>query len=69
MSEYLITEVNCETGKVTERKMTADETKQRAADDAIYAKYKADEVAQAEAKTALLAKLGITADEAKLLLS
>jgi hypothetical protein len=69
MSEYLITEVNCETGKVTEREMTADETKQRAADDAVYAQTKANELAQAQAKTALLAKLGITADEAKLLLS
>ena len=67
MSEYLITEVNCETGQVTERKMTADEAKQRAADDANYAKLKANELAQSEAKTALLIKLGITADEAALL--
>jgi hypothetical protein len=70
MSEYLITEVNCETGQVTERKMTADEAKQRAADDAIYAAYKNAQV-QAEAnKVAAQSKLealGLTADDLKAL--
>jgi len=66
-------EVNCETGEVTERPLTAEELAQREADAA---KFEADRAAQeAEAtqkaaeKAALLAKLGITADEAKLLLS
>jgi hypothetical protein len=65
-------EVNCETGEVTERPLTAEELAQREADAA---KFEADRVAQeaeeaqkAAEKTALLAKLGITADEAKLLL-
>ena len=65
-------EVNCETGEVTKRELTADELAQREADAA---KAESDRVAQeAEAtqkaaeKVALLAKLGITEDEAKLLL-
>jgi hypothetical protein len=69
MSEYLITEINCETGQVIERKMTADEAKQRAADDAAYAQAKIDEAEKETAKAKLLTKLGITAAEAKLLLS
>jgi hypothetical protein len=66
-------EVNCETGEVTERPLTAEELAQRKADAA---KFEADRLAQeAEAtqkaaqKAELLAKLGITADEAKLLLN
>lgn len=66
-------EVNCETGEVTERPLTADEI---AANEAAAAQAEADRAAQeAEAaqkaaeKAALLAKLGITEDEAKLLLS
>jgi hypothetical protein len=69
MSNYLICEVNCETGEVIEREMTAEEAKQRALDDAAYAKAKTDEEAKAAEKAALLNRLGITADEAKLLLS
>jgi hypothetical protein len=64
--------VNCSTGEVTELELTAEETAQRAKDAADYAKAKADEDAaatdRATAKTALLAKLGISADEAALLL-
>ena len=66
-------EVNCETGEVTERPLTADELAQR---EAYAVAAESDRVAQeAEAtqkaaeKAALLAKLGITADEAKLLLA
>lgn len=66
-------EVNCATGEVIERPLTADEI---AANEAAAAQAEADRVAaeadaqaKAEAKTALLAKLGITADEAKLLLA
>ena len=65
-------EVNCATGEVIERPLTADEIK---ANEAAAAQAEADRVAaeaEAEAKAAakaeLLAKLGITADEAKLLL-
>ena len=66
-------EVNCATGEVTERPLTAEEI---AANEAAAAQAEADRAAaeadaqaKAEAKTALLAKLGITEDEAKLLLA
>ena len=66
-------EINCETGIVTERDLTADEI---AANEAAQAQAEADRAAaeaeaatKAVAKDALLTKLGITADEAKLLLS
>jgi len=66
-------EVNCATGEVTERPLTAEELAQREADAAAFAARKAEEDAKAasdaEAKAALLTKLGITADEAKLLLA
>lgn len=59
---------NVETGEVIEREMNADELAQYEADQ-IRAAEKAKEKAEAEAKRqALLDKLGITADEAKLLL-
>ena len=66
-------EVNCATGEVIERPLTADEI---AANEAAQAQAEADKAAadkeaaaNAVAKAALLAKLGITADEAKLLLA
>lgn len=66
-------EVNCETGAVTERPLTADEI---AANEAAAAQAEADRVAaeaeaatKAQAKADLLAKLGITAEEAALLLA
>ncbi len=66
-------EVNCTTGEVVERPLTADELAQREADAAAHAAAEHEkEVAAAEttaAKAALLAKLGITEDEAKLLLA
>jgi hypothetical protein len=66
-------EVNCATGEVVERPLTQDELAQREADAAAFAaKEHEEKVAAAEtavAKAALLAKLGITEDEAKLLLA
>jgi hypothetical protein len=66
-------EVNCATGEVVERPLTAEEIAQREADAAAFAAAEHEkEVAAAEAataKAALLTKLGITADEAKLLLA
>ena len=66
-------EVNCETGEVTERDLTAEELQAQA--DA-QAQAEADRVAaeaeaaeKATAKAALLKRLGITADEAALLLA
>lgn len=61
-------EVNCATGEVIERPLTADEI---AAGEAAAIKAEEDRLAieaKAEAKAALLAKLGITAEEAALLL-
>lgn len=63
-----ILEHNVETGEVIERDMTAAELKQFQADQKAFADKQAQEAAQAEAKAALLAKLGISEDEAKLLL-
>ena len=65
--------INCETGEQTEVELTAEEIAQREADAAKaeadrVAKEDADE-AKAEAKAELLIKLGITAEEAALLLS
>jgi hypothetical protein len=65
--------INCETGEQTEVELTAEEIAQREADAKAYeAEQKAKEAeaaAKAEAKAELLAKLGITAEEAALLLS
>ena len=65
--------VDCSTGAVEEIELTTEELAQREADAAAYAAKKHEEDAAAaeaaEAKAALLTKLGITADEAKLLLA
>jgi hypothetical protein len=71
-----VKEVNCTTGEIIVREMNDEEFANYQSDVANYeAKIKAQaqadaDKAQANAdKAALLAKLGITADEAKLLLS
>ena len=65
--------VNCETGEVAEIELTAEEMADRAAAQAAFqAEQEAkaeEERAKATAKAELLVKLGITEDEAKLLLS
>jgi hypothetical protein len=65
--------VDCSTGEVQEIALTAEEIAEREAMAAEYAEQKAAEDAekaeQAKAKKALLTKLGITAEEAALLLS
>ena len=65
-------EINCTTGEVIERPLTADEI---AANEAAQAQAEADRLTaeaeaavKAQAKAALLEKLGISEDEAKLLL-
>jgi hypothetical protein len=65
--------INCETGEQTEVELTPEEIAQREADAA---KAEADKVAKdqadaakAEAKAELLARLGLTAEEAALLVS
>ncbi len=65
--------VDCSTGVVAEVPLTGEEIAQREADAQAATTAKAEEDAKAaqdaEAKAALLTKLGITADEAKLLLA
>ena len=64
-------EFNVSTGEetITERDETAAEKKAREKFEADIAETKAEAEAKAAAKSALLSKLGITEDEAKLLLS
>ena len=65
--------VNAETGEQIVRELTADEIAERELEAAAYAAAEAEREAEATAKAAdkaaLLAKLGITADEAALLLA
>jgi hypothetical protein len=60
--------VNCETGEEIVRDATADELAQMEIDRADYQARKTQAEAKAAEKQALLDRLGITADEAKLLL-
>jgi hypothetical protein len=63
-----IKEVNCETGEEIIRNANAEEIAQIELDAANYAAQKTEADAKAIAKAALLDKLGISSDEAKLLL-
>jgi hypothetical protein len=63
-----ILEHNCTTNEVFERDATAEELAQRVIDQAQDVQAELDAVAKAEAKSALLTRLGITEDEARLLL-
>jgi len=60
--------VNCETGEEIVRDATTEEIAQMELDAANAATAKAEADAKADEKQALLDRLGITADEAKLLL-
>jgi hypothetical protein len=64
-----ILEHNATTGEVIERDMTEEELAQQEIDEAERAERIAKMQADATAKAALLERLGITADEAALLLS
>jgi hypothetical protein len=59
---------NTQTNEVVDREMTDDEFAAYEADKVAYAAEKAQAEAKAIAKTALLDRLGITAEEAQLLL-
>jgi hypothetical protein len=65
--------INCETGEVTERPFTAEELAQMEIDNAnaqaLRKKIEAELAAKDQAKTQLLAQLGITEEQAKLLFS
>lgn len=64
-----IKEHNAETNEITERDMTEAELEQWEADNLIAASVKEQLATKAAAKAALLEKLGISEDEAKLLLA
>jgi hypothetical protein len=59
---------NIETNEVIDREMNDDEFAQYQADKAAHIAAKAEAEAKAEAKQAILDRLGLTANEAKLLL-
>ena len=65
--------VNVETGETVERELNAEELAQQEIDEAAFNSRKAirdaEVQAKATAKAALLAQLGITEEQAKLLLS
>lgn len=63
-----ILEINCETGEQVEREATAEELAIAEADQAKEETRQAAEAQKAADKAALLAKLGISEDEARLLL-
>ena len=69
MSNLTIIEHNIETGEIIERDMTTAELKQAEKDKKAYQAELAAVEARVSAKAILLEKLGITEDEAKLLLS
>lgn len=68
----MIIEANCTTGEIIERELSAEELEQQKADNATSTAVKNAEAKlvaeQAAKKVALLEKLGISEDEAKLLL-
>ncbi len=68
MSRPTIAIHNADTGEIIERELNDVELAQHEADLAAAAARKADNLAKENAKAALLDRLGITADEAKLLL-
>jgi phage anti-repressor protein len=59
---------NAKTGKIVEREMTTEELAQHEIDVERKAQSQSEAQAKATAKAALLERLGITEDEAKLLL-
>jgi hypothetical protein len=61
--------VNCETGEEIVRDANAEEIAQMEIDSAEYAATKAEAEAKEAQRQAILAQLGITAEQAKLLLS
>jgi len=64
-----IQEHNCETGEITLRDLTAEEIANREKQIVAFQAEKAEAKAKAAAKAALLTQLGITEEQAKLLLS
>jgi hypothetical protein len=63
-----ITEVFADEDRVIEREATAEEVKQKEETAAYFEQLEQEKAAKAEAKAAVLERLGLTADEAALLL-
>jgi hypothetical protein len=61
--------INCATGETTERELNADELAQAAIDEANSQALKVETQAKATARAAILERLGLTEQEAALLLS
>ena len=68
MTKPIIRIHNTETNEIVDREMTDDEFAQYEADKVTYAAEQAEAQAKAEARQAILDRLGLTADEAALLL-
>jgi hypothetical protein len=68
MTKPIIKIVDAATGQEIEREFNAAEMAQHKIDQKSHEDAKAEEAAKAEAKAALLERLGITAEEAQLLL-
>jgi hypothetical protein len=68
MTKLIMTEHNVTTGQIIEREMTADEVAQFQADKKLALEVEQAKTERAAAKVALLEKLGINEDEARLLL-
>jgi len=69
MSDITVQIIDCETGTEIIREMTPDEIAQYELDKASSIARAQEKLDQATTKAALLARLGITAEEANLLLS
>jgi hypothetical protein len=69
MTKPMVRIHNIETDEIIDREMTASEFKQYEIDQKAQAAKEAEAQAKATAKSELLERLGITADEAKLLLA
>jgi len=59
---------NAETNEITEREMNKKELDQAKLDAAYYTKQQAEAEAKATAKAAILDRIGLTADELKMIL-
>jgi hypothetical protein len=60
--------INCETGETTERELNEEELAQQVLDQAKKTAEQAEVEAKATARAAILDRLGLTADEAAILL-
>jgi hypothetical protein len=60
--------INCETGETVERELNAEELAQQSIDEAEIAAQQAAAATKAAQKQAVLDRLGLTAEEAQLLL-